>query len=399
MTGPVLPAIDVTSPRRFERQTAIPGWSQEILARAKVLVAGAGALGNETLKNLVLLGIGKVATLDRDFVEESNLARSVLFRQEDIGREKVTVVRERLQQLNPETEVVSMRLDLMMELGSGVLAEYDLVLGCLDSIEARWKLNRLCRAARIPWIDSGIGADRGQISFFAGDTGPCYECGMTASMWQRMHQRHSCRLPHDVSPEQPVATNQILASLIASLQVQEAITYLHQQNPNSHFASAWTALNPGDHVTVCVSPYALNTLHSRQNDSCLAHEENVGPFVHSTDVMAPVRTTSARQLLSLAGAEYIELDWDLTCKLTCSFCGHNDSACLPAWELRSEILTCPDCNHPRTLAWINKIDLESPLADRSLEQLGVPPQAYLHLVTRRGHRLQCKLAESLAVRT
>src|ERR1700738_3904671 len=64
---------------RYSRLRLIPWWRQELLTRAKVLVVGAGALGNEVLKNLALVGVGTVYVIDRDTIGTSNLSRSVLF--------------------------------------------------------------------------------------------------------------------------------------------------------------------------------------------------------------------------------------------------------------------------------------------------------------------------------
>src|SRR5262249_20150938 len=76
---------------RYERLEQISWWRQDLLARARVLVAGAGALGNEILKDLALLGVGGVVLVDSDRVELSNLSRSLLFRAADVGRPKAEV--------------------------------------------------------------------------------------------------------------------------------------------------------------------------------------------------------------------------------------------------------------------------------------------------------------------
>ena len=73
---------------RFSRFKLIGWWDQAKLARAKVLVVGAGALGNEIVKNLALLGVGNVLIADMDRIENSNLSRSVLYRAADNGQFK-----------------------------------------------------------------------------------------------------------------------------------------------------------------------------------------------------------------------------------------------------------------------------------------------------------------------
>src|SRR4051794_814941 len=91
---------------RYHPQTLITWGGQERLSDATVLVVGAGALGNELVKNLVLMGIGRVLVVDSDRVENSNLARCVMFREADEGKLKAEVVASRAAALNKEVEVI-----------------------------------------------------------------------------------------------------------------------------------------------------------------------------------------------------------------------------------------------------------------------------------------------------
>ena len=94
-------AVDLDEDR-YHRQSLITWWDQERLSDASVLVIGAGALGNELVKNLALVGVGTVVVVDLDQVENSNLSRGVLFREGDEGADKATVVAARAAELNPD---------------------------------------------------------------------------------------------------------------------------------------------------------------------------------------------------------------------------------------------------------------------------------------------------------
>ena len=84
----------------FDRAKLIPWWSQDVVSGAKVLVIGAGATGNETAKDLALLGVGNICIADMDTVARSNLSRTVLFTEQDIGKNKAEVAAERIKKMN-----------------------------------------------------------------------------------------------------------------------------------------------------------------------------------------------------------------------------------------------------------------------------------------------------------
>ena len=91
---------------RYNRHNLIDWLSQEGLARTKVAVVGAGAVGNEIIKNLALLGVGEMHIFDLDLIEEHNLTRSVLFRDRDIGRSKAEVAAQRAAELDPNVSAI-----------------------------------------------------------------------------------------------------------------------------------------------------------------------------------------------------------------------------------------------------------------------------------------------------
>lgn len=201
------------------------GWNQQLLRDAKVVVVGAGALGNEVLKNLALLNIGNITILDFDIVEYSNLSRAILFRQSDAeqNRYKSEVAAERLQEINPDLMLQSIVGDLALDLPLGLLAEADIVFGCLDNRLARLWLNRMCWHVGRPWVDAGILNLGGQVaSYLPGSS--CYECGLSRQAMADIQVRQGCTdMARRYANVGHAPTTPIAASIAAALQVQEGI--------------------------------------------------------------------------------------------------------------------------------------------------------------------------------
>ena len=151
---------------RFHRFRLIGWWDQERLSQAKILVVGAGALGNEIVKNLALLGIGNILVLDMDRIENSNLSRSVLYREEDNGLPKAQVAAREAQEIYPQANVHYLDGNVIHDVGMGVFGWADLVLGGLDNREARLTINRHCYRLGRPWIDGAIEQIQGMARMF-----------------------------------------------------------------------------------------------------------------------------------------------------------------------------------------------------------------------------------------
>src|SRR5580698_6285252 len=100
---------------RYSRLRLIPWWDQEKIRTAKVLVIGAGALGNEILKNLALLGFQSIVVVDLDHIEISNLSRAILFRSSDVGRSKAETVASAYQALLPDATVQSLTANVIQD--------------------------------------------------------------------------------------------------------------------------------------------------------------------------------------------------------------------------------------------------------------------------------------------
>ncbi|MGW4942354.1 HesA/MoeB/ThiF family protein [Actinoplanes sp. NPDC004185] len=205
---------------RFTRHSGIPGWDQQALAGARVVVVGVGALGNEVSRLLALAGVGDLLICDHDTVEESNLSRCSLFRTADIGRPKVVAVRDALTELGPATTVEARAAPLQSGIGIGELRAADLVISCLDSRAARMHLARRCGLAGVGLLNAGTASWGGEITWYAaGDS--CYSCGMTAGQRAEDDPVTGCAAP---PPGLPASAP--ISALIGSWQATAAIRLL-----------------------------------------------------------------------------------------------------------------------------------------------------------------------------
>jgi len=212
---------------RYQRLKLIRWWDQEKLRSARILVLGAGALGNEVVKNLALLGIGKVWIVDFDRIETTNLTRSALFRASDVGQWKTEVLAARASEINPDSVFIPLRTDVRYDLGLGFLSRVDLIFGCLDNREARYTMNRYSYLLQKPFIDGGLDTLNGSVSFFAPPATACYECTLSSVDRAELQKRISCLKSTDPEIKQHVPTAPTIASIIGALQVQLGVRYLH----------------------------------------------------------------------------------------------------------------------------------------------------------------------------
>lgn len=211
--------------------TLLSWFKKEKVKNARVLVAGAGALGNEVVKNLALFGVGHIYVCDFDQIEISNLTRSVLFREEDAYNHayKAEIVAKRAKEINPQIEVTPIVGNLFSEVGFGLYKAVDVIIGCLDSRIARYQLNRLSLRAEKTWIDGSIENLTGVVKVYTPGVS-CYECGLSREEFNNIMLRTGCA---DVVRTQTsagrVATTPISASIIGAMQVQEAMKVIHTE--------------------------------------------------------------------------------------------------------------------------------------------------------------------------
>lgn len=215
------------SDERYARHALIDWFAQEQVARAKVAVIGAGAVGNEAVKNLALLGTGQIDVFDFDAIEIHNLTRGVFFRDGDVGRSKAEVVAERAAKLDPNVTLNAIQGDFWKTLSLHALQTYTCAIACVDNFEARIRLNQMCRIAGVDLVNAGLDSRYASVEVFPFATNwraACYECHLPQSAYQRIAERYSCGwLKKRAFEARKVPTTTITASAAGALAVSQAL--------------------------------------------------------------------------------------------------------------------------------------------------------------------------------
>ena len=164
---------------RYSRHFALPQvglLGQEKLKAARILCVGAGGLGAPLLLYLAAAGIGTLGVIDDDQVELSNLQRQILYSTADLNQKKVTVVKNKLKQLNPNINIITYDKRLTKENALQIIDNYDVIADGTDNFATRYLVNDACFHLKKPNVYASIFQFEGQCSVFDAEKGPCYRC-------------------------------------------------------------------------------------------------------------------------------------------------------------------------------------------------------------------------------
>lgn len=365
MTEPETIVITDPDSDRYHTFGYISWWQQEVVRNATVLVIGAGALGNEVIKNLTLMGIGNILIADFDTIEDSNLSRSVLFRADDRGRRKVDAAADGVKALNPDVKVKAWHGDINFEMGLGVFRHVDAIVGCLDNREARLSINRFSWAVNRPWVDGAIQELMGIVRVFWPGQGACYECTLTDLDYQIINLRYSCPLLARQNILQgKVPTTPTSASIVAAFQTQEALKLLHQMEVQPGKALMINGLTNDIYLT----EYPIKQY-------CMSHS-TLYPIVELPEATAEGTTLAG--LLAIAreqlGPEAVlEFDSELVVSMDCGSCGLVEPVFQRMARLYEDAAVCPNCGAKREMHLTHRIAGDEAFLDRTLAQVDVPP--------------------------
>jgi len=349
---------------RFSRFGLIEWWDQTKLTDAKILVVGAGAIGNEVLKNLALLGIENIIVVDLDIIESSNLSRSVLFRPSDVGREKAVIAAERTREIYDKCKIMPCCSNIMHELGMGIFKWADVILGALDNREARLWINRAAWKMNRPWVDGAIEGINGVARVFLPGQPPCYECTLGETDWKILEKRMSCNLlTHQEMEMGKTPTTPTTSSVIAGIQVQEMLKLLHGLPVLAGKGFVFEGMNHTSYITQYTS-----------SDECLSHE--IYNNMHYWTKISEKSTLS--ELFSFAqqklGTKEIVLEFsrEIIQSLICPLCGTQTDIYAPVGSVSAEQGKCPDDGEMREVKTVHGFSGKESYGAKTLLELGLP---------------------------
>lgn len=349
---------------RFARFKLMNWWEQTRLKKANVLVIGAGALGNEILKNLALLGVGNIFIADLDVIENSNLSRSILFRESDNGSGKSEVAAKALKDIYPDVNVQWFKGNIVYDLGLGVYNWADLVIAGLDNREARLSVNRNCWKTNTPWIDGAIEQLNGVVRVFVPPHGACYECTMGQKDWQILKARRACNL---LSREDmlmgKVPTTPTSASVIAGIQCQEAVKLLHGLEVLESKGYIFNGLTHDSY-----------TIHYPRKEDCFSHET----YNHIRKLERSISTTTLTELLEevkkeLGKEAVIEFNTEILYSLECNHCHQKEIVLKSLGKVTEKEGICPSCGDMRYTNTLHSINGNESFLDKTFAEIGIPP--------------------------
>ena len=341
----------------------------------KILVVGAGALGNQVIQTLASLGVSEITVVDPDRVAAVNRAHSILFRIIPcLGMNKTEAIAAAAALVYPDTQVRAIAQPIA-DTGLAILARTNLLFSCVDSDLARLEISYLCTKLNLAWCDGGLGANNyshGRVTWFGARNSACFSCMLPAqrrrellTTWEPVVGH--CTVPFD-TPGLPSAPT--TSAVVAALQVDIGLrNYLAQKSQSQTIEIDLT------------SDTRLSSFDLEPSNACPFHWN--GERAARFHPLPPAQTKIGEWLTGLESSArtepVLELDWPVCTNAWCAACHTTYFPMVRAATLRT--MHCETCQRPLTACGsLRRIDQKSEWAARVFEDLRLPPD---HLLTTR----------------
>ena len=208
---------------RYSRQVMLQeiGYQGQLkLKQSRVCVVGVGGLGNPITTRLAAMGVGKIRIVDRDVIELSNLHRQTMFDEDDVGQVKVETAAKKLRKLNNNVIIEELPVSINDYTALDAVDGCDVVIDALDSVNARYSLNRACIEKKIPFVTGAAVGVTGQTFTIVPNESACYHCLFPA-------------LDEDSMPTCSIeGVHPSILSIIGGIEVSEAVKIITGKKPS-----------------------------------------------------------------------------------------------------------------------------------------------------------------------
>jgi len=208
---------------RYSRQVMLQeiGYQGQLkLKQSKVCVVGVGGLGNPIVTRLAAMGVGKIRIVDRDVIELSNLHRQTMFNEDDVGQVKVEIAAKKLRKLNADIVIEELPISINDYTALEVVDGCDVVVDALDSVNARYSLNKACIEKKIPFVTGAAVGVTGQCFTILPNQSACYHCLFPA-------------LDEDSMPTCSIeGVHPSILSIVGGIEVSEAVKVIMGKEPS-----------------------------------------------------------------------------------------------------------------------------------------------------------------------
>jgi adenylyltransferase/sulfurtransferase len=248
--------------------------------------------------------------------------------------------------------------------GLGLFEWSDVIIAGLDNREARLWINRSAWKVNRPWIDGAIEGINGVARVFLPAAAPCYECTLGEVDWALLQKRMSCNLlVLEPTADGKVPTTPTISSIIAGVQVQEAVKLIHGLPTLASKGYVFEGMNHSSYV-----------VEYTENPDCMSHY-TLPQITHLSETSSELTLEDLRLRAQSDLGSFdvvIEFSRDVLQKFVCPLCKEEEELYQPAGSVPFERAKCIKDGQLRTVISVHSYCGEKELASRSLSQLGLP---------------------------
>jgi len=164
---------------RDEFQLNLLNFSREFwekLLNSKVLIIGLGGVGSVVVDYLARVGVGKIGVVDNERVELKDLNKCIFYNVLDVDKNKAEVIKYKVNNINPDIEIITHNLYLDDKSITSILESYDVIVDCTNNIILRYLVNDVCYFIKKPVFINNVFGYNGEVSLIIPDSSPCYRC-------------------------------------------------------------------------------------------------------------------------------------------------------------------------------------------------------------------------------